>query len=49
MYRTQHYEILVERSAFKCNIQKSISGSLQLKNIMLPSGIEISSVDLKFQ
>ena len=36
-------EIPVERSFFECNIQKSVPRSLQLKNIMLSSRIEICS------
>ena len=36
-------DIPVERSIFKCNIQKSVPRSLQLKNIMLSSRIEICS------
>ena len=42
-------EIPVERSIFECNIQKSVPRSLQLKNIMLSSRIEICSWDLKLQ
>ena len=39
---SQLVEIPVERSSFKCNIQKSVPRSLQLKK-MLPSRIEMCS------
>ena len=36
-------EIPIKRSIFECNIQKTVTRSLQLQNIMLPSRIEICS------
>ena len=42
-------EIPIKRSIFECNIQKTVTRSLQLQNIMLPSRIEICSWDLKLQ